>query len=569
MIDTMTSLSELKQLDAGPMYLYVLTLPPSLTLQESNLETLAVPVISRQNGVMLAVPSAALPDAFLSAGVPGISMDLVGPSKKVQIPAMVEEADGAETPIGIDLDITLVDFHSTVISHLRLFDPVTDSQLTPPFLAGSPEALPQPSLLLAAAYEWIQMGHEEGTTDRIYYYTADEAEVVDSGVPVQPTSRAPKKTPQKRVTAASKAEQVSGLAQVLPNLTQQLVALQDQQKRLETIVMEGTTKMQTPAHQLPFATPPRLPGTASAQGFMAQVGPPPRTRASALRQPKGERESPQLMVPGEEPMLVPSEEGYLDQLAAASGMPKPDHITQLLFQQSQALTTLVSHIAAQDGGLDFGGGSSSSSSLSLKGSSKREKLLSELASRKSSFMLLVAQNAFRRLKPAEPLPATLQDFNGKPIFTKYLEKHGAFNGSRDLGLAMWLIAHVADQMVQGDQKGAEEMLALALVSIEQASQDGNKWEVAWLLSLQEEPPPSLFATRPPATNPRLRAFSPLCPPEWAATTLSYVKELDIINNRRSEALPGRKGNPKEDDKPAAKPKPKKPPRFPKKPKDED
>jgi hypothetical protein len=55
----------------------------------------------------------------------------------------------------------------------------------------------------------------------------------------------------------------------------------------------------------------------------------------------------------------------------------------------------------------------------------------------------------------------------------------------------------------------------------------------------------------------------LCPAEWAATSLSYVKELDIINSRRQEVIPGKKGK-KEDDKDA--PPPKRPPRTPKKPK---
>lgn len=131
---------------------------------------------------------------------------------------------------------------------------------------------------------------------------------------------------------------------------------------------------------------------------------------------------------------------------------------------------------------------------------------------------------------------------------------------------MWLMAHVADQMLVGDYKGAQEMMALALVSTEQAAQDGLKWEVAWLLSLQEDPPPSLFVPRPSSTNPRLRAFAPLCPQEWATVALGFVKEVDLISSRRQESLvPKNKENPmggpkKPDEKEAWKKKP----RFPKK-----
>lgn len=63
-------------------------------------------------------------------------------------------------------------------------------------------------------------------------------------------------------------------------------------------------------------------------------------------------------------------------------------------------------------------------------------------------------------------------------------------------------------MIHQDFLGAQEMLALAMVSIEQASQDGGKWEVAWLLALQEEPPAPMFASRPAAKNPGFGCFRP-------------------------------------------------------------
>ena len=106
------------------------------------------------------------------------------------------------------------------------------------------------------------------------------------------------------------------------------------------------------------------------------------------------------------------------------------------------------------------------------------------------------------------------------------------------------------------------MLALALVTIEQVAQDGGKWEVGWILALlQEDPPLGMFTSRPPSANPRLRAFSPLCPPEWA---LSFVKEVDMINTRRQEAIPTKKNQEKSEDS-----EPKKKQRYPKRPKQGD
>ena len=90
-------------------------------------------------------------------------------------------------------------------------------------------------------------------------------------------------------------------------------------------------------------------------------------------------------------------------------------------------------------------------------------------------------------------------------------------------------------------------------------------------TLQEDPPPSVFANRPATTNPRLRAFAPLCPQEWATVALGFVKEVDLISSRRQESLGVKKqenpmgGPKKQDDKEAWKKKP----RFPKKGKQEE
>lgn len=165
------------------------------------------------------------------------------------------------------------------------------------------------------------------------------------------------------------------------------------------------------------------------------------------------------------------------------------------------------------------------------------------------------------MKPSDPVPLSLADFQGRSLFTKYMEKSGGFQGQRDFGLVMWLLAHIADQMVAADYKGAQELLALTLVTVEQAAQDGGKWDVAWLLSLQEDPPPGVFQARPAATNPRLRAFAALCPPDWAAVALAYVKEVDLINSRRQESLVTKKTNLGKGEEEAPK---KKPPRHAKK-----
>ena len=101
-----------------------------------------------------------------------------------------------------------------------------------------------------------------------------------------------------------------------------------------------------------------------------------------------------------------------------------------------------------------------------------------LGAEEGNFLLKVAQNVHRRLRPSDQLPGSLAGFQNTPMFAKYLERHGGFAQQRDMGLAMWLLAQVADQMLQGDNVGAQELLAPT-----------GKWEiVGWILSLQEDPP---------------------------------------------------------------------------------
>lgn len=124
------------------------------------------------------------------------------------------------------------------------------------------------------------------------------------------------------------------------------------------------------------------------------------------------------------------------------------------------------------------------------------------------------------------------------------------------------MAHIADALLAEDIPAARDLTSLGMVMIDQACHDGGKWEVAYLLGLLEE-----YAPRGRSTNPRLAAFSPLCPNNWATTTLSFIREMDTIAARRQEAAgPAPKKAPKPDedvDKPAPK---RRPPKFPKKPK---
>ena len=550
------TLDQLKVTGTEGSTIYVLRNPSDVESSSGFHEAMAIPILKRRTGVMLALPIDFLPPEPLALGMLAQEDDLLGPSVIASVPLVTEEVDGSEVPNGLEVDLLMMDFGLEVLPLLRDFDPVTDVGKILYFSSESIDFLPSSQTLQIRGSEWIQGAHEE----RMVFYSATEEQPALAAKSSAPT---PKKAAAKRVSTASLAEQLAQLSQIIPAMSSQLESLQAEQKRMGGMLSGSVAMTPTehhparpPAIRQPFATP--SPGADLKAKFLADLGPPPRSRAAPAL-PLGPSSQRATGIPGEEPFLAPFEEGYMDQLREN----RPPQVADILAQQSQALTSLVAHLANQDGFGDLGGASSSSSGISLKGSAKREKLLQDLASRKRDFLLKVAQNAYRRLRPSERTPASLDEFQNIPVFAKYLERHGGFSGNREIGLTMWLLAQVADQMLQGDQKGAQELLALAMVTLEQVAQDGGKWEVGWLLSLQEDPPPGVFQHRPAATNPRLRAFGALCPPDWAATALSYVKEPDIISTRRQEALPPKKPQPKAGEE---NPNPKKAPKFPKKPK---
>jgi len=542
----------IKTLDSGASWLYVLSWP--LGVGGEKKEAFVIPVFARRNGVLLAVPLDFLPQEVLTAGLNAEASDPVGPSVVIQCPGVQESDNGEEVPVGLEISCLLVDFSEEIKMNLREFDPVTDTSPILHFWPDLPETLPLSASLLEQALDWIS----KESDSRVHYYSATEEPT--QPVFVQPgTKKAPLKP--KKVTTAVLADQIALLTDAVPALTSQMEQLRADHARLEGVVTKGQ-ETSRPAHQMDFPAP-ATPGKLDIQGFAKAIGLPPRTKTSTPL-----RQMARSPFREDEPVAQPDQDGFQPaQHVPPGGV--PGEATQALIQQSQAMTGLVAHLIGQDSFVDLSSGSSSS--LSTKGTAKREKLQAELANRSGNFMLLVAQSAFRRMRPTDAMPSNLSEFKGRSLFTRYFEKQGGYQSQRELALVQWLMAHVADCLLSDDVKGAQELISLGMVMVDQACQDGGKFEVAYLLSLLEDPPPGLYAPRGRSTNPRLAAFSPICPQAWTTTTLSFIKEMDLINTRRLEASSGQPpkkppANPGEDvEKPAPK---RRPPKFPKKPKGE-
>ena len=148
--------------------------------------------------------------------------------------------------------------------------------------------------------------------------------------------------------------------------------------------------------------------------------------------------------------------------------------------------------------------------------------------------------------------------------TDNLERYGGYRGNRETGLVLWILAHAMDAFAAQDVHGGKEYLALLAAALEQSAMD-NSWSLAYVLCLLEDPPNNLFADRmaPIASG---RPFAPLVLPAWAATALSYLKEVDLLSSKKQEIKNPKGAPPKAAPADPENPKPKGRPRFCKKPK---
>lgn len=117
---------------------------------------------------------------------------------------------------------------------------------------------------------------------------------------------------------------------------------------------------------------------------------------------------------------------------------------------------------------------------------------------------------------------------------EYLEKFGGYKAKPEMGMLMWLLAHMMDSAQAGDHRMMKEFLALTVVCVEQSVLDGD-WNLAYVLSLLEEPPHHVFSEKPVRVSSLGRPFGALVPGPWAAVALAYLKEVDLITTRKTEA----------------------------------
>ena len=95
---------------------------------------------------------------------------------------------------------------------------------------------------------------------------------------------------------------------------------------------------------------------------------------------------------------------------------------------------------------------------------------------------------------------------------------------------------MVDFVMSENWGAAKDTLGLLVVMIEQACLDQGKFDLAQLLTLQEDPPSGVFTNRQLSQVSRAKPFSPLADQRWVTVALAFLKELDTISTKRSELL---------------------------------
>ena len=541
---------QLKFAVRGSPGIVVLGLPGSVVVgaeEEDVVEVFCIPIAHRKGGLLLAIPHSVIREEVLIAGNSVESNDdLIGPNKVLSSKLEMHEADGSITSLEDICGFLAVDFTNEVLAHMQAYEPLFEEyQHVVPFFESLPNAFPSMAGIGDRIREWTQ----ESEAPRAVFYSAREEPEGGGGGKAAASA---KKAAGKRVTNTSLMEEVENL-------------------KAQIALLKASTEPPTAkASAIPAGDPiggarviaPKLPGLSqgligAAPGVAkaaALLGPPPKTRAPLLRQGGAE------VMEEDEPRLG-AEQAFTGQGA--------DQILLALAQQSSAITSLVAHLAGgTDPMSDLSAAGSSQFNAGTRGVQRRDKMMQELASGKSSFFIQMQQQLHRKLNPSSPAPSTEEELLASDASVlMYLERFGGYQKNKELGYVMWLLGHIADAFARGNIHLAREHTALAVCAVEQAALDRGDWALGFLLGLTAEPPVQMFQDRLQNVTAYGRSFGPLTPSSWAATSLAFLKEMEVLQSRKTEVRKA-KPDPPVKDPDLESPSPKRRPRYPKKPKQE-
>lgn len=524
---------------------HVLEVPAGMEDIDGSTVSMALIVLRRQTGMLLALPVGVFSEETLAAGAQAESGGEIGLSHQASVSAGIKldlADDAMPDPLldGSMVDVLLVDVASNLADLLVPFDPqVHTMDIMHTFNANEPNLMPLPLDLAQVTWGWI---NEPGSGDLVAFYSAEEAELVPetpmdspSAAPLHSGRRrplpngggggqpdAPKSQPRKapRPTVASLAASLDQVTSTLPAMVAQMEKLSARTEAMEQQLRGDVSR--------PSALKTPL-GVSAMNGLSA-----PSVRASAVAKefpvPKSSAQIGSL--PGAHKSYVAQELQQLEE-ERETGTESAD-LARAMLVQSQALSSLVQQLSGADPIQDL---STTGSTLSTKGAQGRMKLQQELAAHRGTFFQSVLQSMARRMQPARPAEQTPSELALRGVTpTAYVERFGGYGRNKDLGCLQWQVAMILDHLQNENIAAAKDSAALLAVCLEQAALDSGRLDIGLLLSLSEDPPSGVFQNRATTSYARGRAFAPLADQRWVTVALAFIKEMDLIATKRQDAI---------------------------------
>ncbi|CAK9027813.1 unnamed protein product [Durusdinium trenchii] len=341
---------------------FVLELPAGDTPEEGTTQALALVVLRRRNGLLLAVLVGYFSEEVLAEGLVATSDAQVGQSMPMTLPAgeMLDISSG-EPPSPLQdatVDLVLVDVTADIWDHLIPFNyQHYDLQALHTFNADQPHMLPMANELTAAAWAWIM---DPSSGERVGFYSAQEE---FPGTP--PRTPRGRKSPKAKAapgtgggegeakpdakkgkpTVASLAAVLEGVSATLPQIMSELKTLRERADLMEGQITTGTSRPSALRQPLGNLATTGSSGVAKDLSGLLQEMPPPRS--SLTRTPtKGSAVS----FATHHSAIKDSGELEKEKLEEERN---PD-LTRAILAHSQALSTLVTQMATGDFSLDSG-----------------------------------------------------------------------------------------------------------------------------------------------------------------------------------------------------------------------
>lgn len=194
---------DLKLAVRGRPGLLVLGLAAELSEPQADVESLALPLMVRDGGFLVAVPYGAFDQQVLLDGLADDADGDVGPNKLFESGLTAEAEDGSLLDLQKNCKFYVVDLKDDMLVSLRDYNPESDSMdAIVPFSAEDPYALPSLDGVIEKVRDWASSAHQG---PRAAFYSArEEPDPTANGGP-------PKKAPARRVTTAALLDRVEAL----------------------------------------------------------------------------------------------------------------------------------------------------------------------------------------------------------------------------------------------------------------------------------------------------------------------------------------------------------------------